>query len=430
MAIVLSYKFNTDSLITDSSVTSLDLTNSGVTSIVDETYGKVANFDGSSYLSLPSGSTPTSMSGSNSRSISLWLKLDSSSLGTLRFLYSFGDGTSNNIGSRWRLQHRTSGVAVQALAGQDSEDAITPFTADTWFHMVNVFDSSDNSVKIYINGSLESNVIKSVNTVENGLVIGGDVESPPGVSIIGRMTDFRVYDDVLSDSEVSTVFTIGPEVGSITPTMYSHAANLVWDPVSGASNYTLLTSNTSGIVDTKITTNTEENVYNLDDGSSYDFELFSDLDTINPTYTSLSNLTPSVDMASTSDLITFVSSDLTKINETNISEIDPFIKDNLSTGDKIKARVSFKTSIHKDQTLTFVQESEEISIEDSPLILTPFVSTIIATDVTLRFSDGSTTETVSFDESANNITFQTSGLKNIGDTFILDGKKVRISELN
>jgi len=144
----------------------------------------------------------------------------------------------------------------------------------------------------------------------------------------------------------------------------------------------------------------------------------------------LANVAPSIDMTSTDNLITFVSNDLTQINASNLSEIDPFIKDSLDTSDTIQARVSFQNSIQQDQTLTFVQEAETISIADSPSVLTPFVSTVVAADVTLEFTDGLTTETVSFDESANNVTFQTAGLKNIGDTFILDGKKVKVSELN
>lgn len=168
----------------------------------------------------------------------------------------------------------------------------------------------------------------------------------------------------------------------------------------------------------------------MDDGSTYDFELFSDLDLVTPVYESLANSTPSIDITSTNSLLTFVSNDLTQINESNLSEIDPFIKDNLATTDTIQARVSFQNSIQQDQTLTFVQEAETISIADSPSVLTPFVSTIVASDVTLEFTDGLTTETISFDESANTVTFQTAGLKNIGDTFILDGKKVKVSELN
>lgn len=428
MSIVLSYKFNTDSLVEDTSGNSLDLVNNGVTSVVDETYGKVALFNGSSYLSLGSGSTPISTTGTNSRSISAWYKFDNSSLGTLRFLYTMGDGAG--LGTRWRLQHRISGVAVQALGSQNSEDAVTLFVADTWYHMVNVYDSSDGTVKMYINGVLESDEVKTVNTSTNGLVIGGDVESLPGISMIGRISDFRVYDDVVTPTTISTIYTTGPIfLAGFTPTMYCHAANLSWEPFPGASTYTFISKNASGdIIDTKTISTSEVNMFNLDDGTTYDFILFSDLDPVNPVYERLSISTPSVDVTTTGDLIDFVSNDLTQLDEGNVSELDPFIKGNLTTGEEIQARVSFQDIIKQDKTLTFVQESETLNVSNTPSILTPFVSGTASSDVTLELTNLST-ETVSFNEIDNQVTVD-STTYDVGDVFILDGKKVKVSELN
>jgi len=58
----------------DSSTNKKDLTNFGVTSVTDPTYGKVAYFNGNSYLRLKSSDIPTSMTSGKSRTLSLWMK--------------------------------------------------------------------------------------------------------------------------------------------------------------------------------------------------------------------------------------------------------------------------------------------------------------------------------------------------------------------
>jgi len=145
---------------------------------------------------------------------------------------------------------------------------------------------------------------------------------------------------------------------------------------------------------------------------------------------SLANVTPVIDATSTGDLITFAGNNLTELNEDKLLEIDEFIKDVLNTGDSVQARVSFKNSIQQDQTLNFVQDGEIISIAPNPTVLTPFTTTgAPATDITLEFSDGSTTESMTFNQGLNQVTVA-SNTYNVGDTFIIDGKKCKVSELN
>ena len=229
MSIVLSYKFNTD-VLGEESISSTDMTNTGVTSVVDATYGKVAYFDGSSYLTLASGSTPVSMTGNNSRAVSYWLKLDNASLGTLRYLYTLGDGSGT--GTRWRLQHRIANTIVQAYAGQSSSEGSIVLAADTWYHIVNAFDTSDDTVKLYINGSLDYNTARTVNTATVGMVVGGDIDSLPGISMIGSMTDFRIYDDIISAAEVTAIYNTGLELVVFESIMYIYLADLTWEAIS------------------------------------------------------------------------------------------------------------------------------------------------------------------------------------------------------
>ena len=50
MSLILNYKFNSTDVTLNSTGDSFYLTNNDVTSTVDETYGNVALFDGSSHL--------------------------------------------------------------------------------------------------------------------------------------------------------------------------------------------------------------------------------------------------------------------------------------------------------------------------------------------------------------------------------------------
>ena len=75
MSLLIQYRFDEASVsIGTDSVGSLDMTNTGVTT-VSETFESIsinaAHFDGSSHLNLPSASLPASMTGSSSRTFSV-----------------------------------------------------------------------------------------------------------------------------------------------------------------------------------------------------------------------------------------------------------------------------------------------------------------------------------------------------------------------
>jgi len=414
---LLTYGFTSvDSLNTDS-VGIYDTTvNTGLAQVTNvgaiEGYGLTAHFNGATdYVMSP---VPATLSDNSTRSCSVWIY--STVSGTDQKILSTDTGTGVTI-----FQKRSD----DTISVQTQSSAVTStstITSNTWYHVAFTYNGS-NTVKIYINGVLEStgSFAMDLSTIDMKYV-----GSRNAIQYFeGNMIDFRVYGSELDSTAMATLYSDGPTFSLIFITMYSHASNITWNSVSGATTYTLVTKNSSGeIIETQTgLTVEEENVYNLDDGSTYDFTVYSNLDDVNPVYESLSNLTPTVDTSSTNDLITFVSNDLTLINATNVSELDPFLKENLSTGDKIQARIIVGNSIFLDKTLVFVQESETISVDDFPSVLTPFISGSVASDVALG------TEAMSFDETANTVTVQASTYS-IGDTFILDGKKVRVSELN
>ena len=148
-----------------------------------------------------------------------------------------------------------------------------------------------------------------------------------------------------------------------------------------------------------------------------------------PSLSTEGNTTPAIGSSSVGDLVTFTSNDLTKLDEDIVEEIDEYLKDSLNTGDIVKARVSCQNSVKQDKNISFVQSSETISIEPNQLVLTPFTDTGVASSsITLGLSD-STTQTITFDQANNQVTVA-STTYDIGDVFIIDGKKCVVSELN
>lgn len=85
--------------------------------------------------------------------------------------------------------------------------------------------------------------IRSGAITDNALVSLGKRFVNTGFDLNGQMLDFRVYDTALSASQVSTLYTDGPQDGtirlSITPTVYPYSINLDWSEIDGASTYSI-----------------------------------------------------------------------------------------------------------------------------------------------------------------------------------------------
>ena len=426
MSLVLRYPFNqgsTSLLVTDESGNGSDLTNGGgVTTVNDATYGDVANFGGSTTSDMTLATQPSALFGSANRTVSLWARRTTTT--GFGVIYDVGSSTGGNRYTSFFQNTNLFRLQYDA----DVIDDTGPWPASTWYHIVSTYDGT--TVSSYSNGVLLGSKTATLNTGPSGpLTIGNDPDLATGFEFNGYISDFRVYDGALSAIEIADLFSDGPNAAQIDVTMYSHAAHVTWGAVSGASTYKLDTLNSGDIVQTKSSiTDLESTVYDLDDGVTYDFNVYTDLDVLIPVYQSVSNSTPTVDTTEADNMLTLISNDLTSIDNGSVSEIDQYLRDNLSTDDKVQARVSFQDSILRDVSLIFVQESESVSIADSPSVLTPFVFGIASNDVTLQLDD-LTTELVSFDEVSNTITVE-GVTRYVGDTFILDGKKVRVSELN
>lgn len=105
----------------------------------------------------------------------------------------------------------TSGTSVRATS---------PFSpsANVWYHLVGVYDSGANTSKLYVNGVLAStrSVTAAWNATGNTAIgrakWGGATDFWPGL-----IDDVRIYNRVLSDQDVSSLYQAAPASSPVRP---------------------------------------------------------------------------------------------------------------------------------------------------------------------------------------------------------------------
>ena len=206
------YKFSEDSadIGMDSSTNKKDLTNFGVTSVTDPTYGKVAYFNGQSYLTLTSSQIPTSMTSDNSRSLSLWMNPEGSAGG----LVTYGNRVSNHhFGKRYAVNYAGGSGPIEVLLFNilptRTESGV--ITTNQWNHVAVIFDGATDNSQIYINGNLAISNTKKVDTASgHDLYVGWYQEG--GDHFVGRMVDMRFYDSALDAASIIDMYNDGPAI--------------------------------------------------------------------------------------------------------------------------------------------------------------------------------------------------------------------------
>jgi len=117
-------------------------------------------------------------------------------------------GTSDN----WETRHETDGTLSFDLGADGSPDfaTVTPLDQqDRWYHIVAVFDASDDSYQVYVNGQLDAS-----GTNSNDMVTQSAGQLSFGVSTgdsnywAGALRDFRVLNSKLTAEEVAQLYGI------------------------------------------------------------------------------------------------------------------------------------------------------------------------------------------------------------------------------
>ena len=419
------YKFNetnTSTIGNDESGGSADLTNLNVISVVDEEYSNVASFDGSAYFTLPSASVPASMSGGSSRMVTFWIKLNN--LSEVQYIFSMGNATAS--GKRFTAVVLTSGVVQVRFFNIIAASTTVLLVPDVWYNISVGFDTSDNRVKIYVDGVLEVDVGRSVNTATTDFVIGANVEGLTVQLLDGFLADMRIYDDVIDATEALLIYNTGPETFTILATLYTHVVDLTWRTVSGATTYTITQKEDAGSDVTIVDSSADFAITlgGITPGSSYEYNIYTDLDLVTPEET-ITKVAPIVDSSSVQLLLTRFLNDLTDISEistTALSEIDSVLREVLSTGDTVETEIG---------ETTFVEDTGSITIPLTGLsVLTPFIQSVGAGQTaTMILDDDASSNVITYDDTVDEVVFEATNYA-VGTYMIIGGYKVKVNSIN
>jgi len=220
------------------------------------------DFDGSNDYLEASGNLSSAISVVNG-SISTWIKIDSMSANGLIWAINREEGSTNQIFLLW---HNASGVVRANFKGgnvANIADSGTGLENDgSWHHFVVTWQASSkgaaNIIKLYQDGSLQDS--DAIGTVFSGssatFGFGRNKLQNYGQNFNGHMNDMAIFNDVLTSSEVSSIYNSGAPkdeaghsglIAYYTLENYSNGDTTVADDSSNSNNYSLTITNSTNI---------------------------------------------------------------------------------------------------------------------------------------------------------------------------------------
>ncbi|ACH46826.1 putative LamG-like jellyroll protein [Feldmannia species virus] len=416
---ILHYQFNDSDLGADSSDSGLDLTNNGVSLVTDSELGPVASFSNGDSLVLLSSSLPLSITGSGTRSFMLWVKRTAFGSGANPVMWYYGANSTNNrfLGlidsDRW-----SSDIWPGRLSGT------TDIAYDTWYHVATTY--SGGVTKVYVDGTLEGTRTATLDTSSSNLTIGKSGTNDTQ-NFVGLLSNFRVYDTELSATEILEAYE--NDFATLDGTPWSTLVDLSWSPKSFTSSYRITQEVASGgeITSVDATTSTTSIVYNLTPSTTYTFRLYRSTDDVNYTLDRSEDVTTLDDTPANSNMSIFLTNgvyNFSQLEETTQEILKNHIDEILVTGDSI----IIDNDEFDNQAFFAVARGTTSEIPDSkPILLLFNPSKGSSQSATLELSDA-TNVIITYDDSVNSIVVD--GITRfVGETFILDGKKVSVHDV-
>jgi Tfp pilus assembly protein PilE len=133
--------------------------------------------------------------------LSAWVKANSLPQwsGIISNMTSWGTGFSLQIGDTQKI--------ASMISGQYLTTSWKPST-NVWYNIVSTHNSSNNENKLYVNGKLENTSFGTVNYEDNAKTYIGVFYTSPGLFFKGTIDDVRIYNRVLSDSDVKSLYNV------------------------------------------------------------------------------------------------------------------------------------------------------------------------------------------------------------------------------
>lgn len=122
------------------------------------------------------------------------------------WMLSVGGNENNSIPNKFTFGFGTSSASGATNLVQSSANA----TTGQWVHVVGTYDGS-SSLRLYLNGVLDATLSTSGNpwASTNNVYIGGDAGCSGRFNVSGSIDDARVYNRILSASEVKQLYNLG-----------------------------------------------------------------------------------------------------------------------------------------------------------------------------------------------------------------------------
>ncbi len=214
-----------------------DGTNTGITLVDVNNY---ADFSGSSsYISTSGTQSDTDFQIGDSFSISLWFNTTSTSFGSIINRWGSQNGGGNNgwslldsgTAASFRFSSSWSSNAIRVNTSSDSA-----FSDGKWHHLVMTYNGTGHGgVIFYLDGAVKSSSADLTGSVGSityslGLALGAYSDGYSD-NYDGAMKQVLIYSDVLSSSEVTTLYNSG------TPVTSPSTSNLVaWYKLEANAN--------------------------------------------------------------------------------------------------------------------------------------------------------------------------------------------------
>ena len=430
MSLVANWKFDQTDVTIDSTGNSNTLDNFGVGSTTDATFGNVALFDSGGHFRLTSG-TPNALRGAASRTISVWINRSSDGDSNTIFDYSTSGSTDPITGANralfyYRVQDRV--LLYERIGSAQRTVTSQPHSINTWYNLAMTYDGTD--VKFYVNGSEIYSETGTLNSTIEPLFIGR-LKNNSAFFFVGKMSDFRIYDGALDATEMSNLFSQGPNPPPpLEATPRVSTVTSIITPVTGAIAYRLTSQETGSPQENIVANNVtdlEQIVRQLRPETEYTIRLYSTEDGVVYTLADESVVTTLPNVAGNYDkndyLITSGRFDISTLDSESTDLLSEVINDVFDTGDDIDVKVSGRTKKSK-----FVNRGGTVDVTGAEAVVAPF-----STDggsgqsISMTLSD-STSVSVAYNETTEDLAIG-SDTYNIGDSLVLDGKKITIVDI-
>ena len=218
----------------DSSGNSNDLAHQTTFAAAAGKFGNAQDFEAgtSDYLSINDNST---LSLTSSLTLSAWFNTESQTNGQI---------IAKDVTGGRSYYLRQFGTTIRFLVSSDGtsatayRDSSTTLSNSTWYHVAGVYNSTNRTMDIYLNGALDNGTLTgtvpaSVYDSTTSLRIAND-ENNSGGYFDGKIDDVRIYNRALSSKEVRDLYSWAP--GPIGWWKFDEHSGTTINDSSGVSN--------------------------------------------------------------------------------------------------------------------------------------------------------------------------------------------------